>query len=112
MDFANPHGFRPSAPLPILGSDALVEQRGRDWRTATALLLVAAVAWIATGDPWTALAPAMLGLAIGLLAARDRFAPGFLAPNPKRDVRAAVAFGIFFGLLLAVPLDVAAVRAG
>jgi len=53
----------------------------------------------------------MVALAVGLLAARDRFAPKFLAPHRRRDVRAAVVFAIFFAVLLAIPLVIAAVRA-
>jgi len=70
-----------------------------------------AVGWIRSGDPWAALAAGVLALPVGLLAARDRFAPEFLARNRRRDVRAALAFAIFFGVLIAAALVVAAVRA-
>jgi hypothetical protein len=85
--------------------------RRREWQIAAVLVAVAAGTWIETGDPWAALPPAMVALAVGLLAARDRLAAKFLAPNRRRDVRAALAFAIFFALLLAVALVVAAVRA-
>ena len=81
------------------------------WLIGGLFLVAAIVAALLLGRSEQPIVPACFALAWALLATRDRFARGFLAPNPARDVRAAVVFGVFFAVLLAVPVVLAVMRA-
>jgi hypothetical protein len=49
-------------------------------------------------------------LAAGLLLARDRYAPGLLAPSRRRNVRAGFLLAAVWGALFIIAVAVAVVR--